>query len=311
MSKFLVTGGAGFIGSNIVKALIENGDAVTVLDNFSTGKRENLFEFEDKIEIIEGDIRDRGTVDRAVREKEFVLHQAALPSVERSIKDPNTTNNVNVIGTLNVLLAAKDYGVRRVLYAASSSVYGDTEQMAKVETMTVNPLSPYAISKLAGEYYCKTFSSVYGLDTVILRYFNVFGSKQDPHSEYSAVIPKFISCALKNKKPSVFGDGKQTRDFTFVENVVNANLLAIKKGDRMHGEVFNIACGKEVSVLSIVSILSKIFSRDIEPVFCEARLGEVRFSLADISKAKQRLNYSPLVDFEKGLEKTVQWYRGS
>ena len=306
---YLVTGGAGFIGSNIVEELLKRGEKVRVLDNFSTGKRENILPFLDRIELIEGDIRSYHIVREAVDGVDFVLHQAALPSVPRSIKDPITTNEVNVGGTLNILNAALDAGVKRVVYASSSSIYGNSEVLPKREDMTPNPMSPYAVSKLAGEKYCQVFSEIYGLETVCLRYFNVFGPRQDSNSQYSAVIPKFIAAMKKGERPTIYGDGKQSRDFTYVANVVEANLLACQVNSAL-GEVFNIACGKRYSLLGLVSKLNEIFGNNIEPIFTEPRKGDVRHSLASIVKAKKLIGYNPSVGFEQGLRKVVVYYEG-
>jgi len=304
MATYLVTGGAGFIGSNIVEELLEQGQKIRVLDNFSTGKKENISPFLDRIELIEGDIRNYHTVRKAVEGVHFVLHQAALPSVPRSIKNPIMTNEVNVGGTLNILHAAKDGGVKRVVYASSSSVYGNSVVLPKREDMSPNPLSPYAVSKLAGEKYCQVFYQIYGLETVCLRYFNVFGPKQDPNSQYSAVIPKFIVAIKEDKRPVIYGDGKQSRDFTFVANVVEANMLACKANDAV-GKVFNIACSKRHSLINLVDSLNRIFGSDIKPVFTEPRKGDVKHSLADIQKAKKILNYKVKVDFLSGLRLTI------
>jgi UDP-glucose 4-epimerase len=306
-TKFLVTGGAGFIGSNIVEELLNRGHFVRVLDNFSTGKRENLRDFEKYIEIFEGDIRSYHLVREAVDGMEFILHQAALPSVPRSVKDPITTNEVNVVGTLNVLNAAKSANVRRIVYASSSSVYGDLDVLPKTEDMLPKPLSPYAVSKLAGEKYCQVFTKLYGLETIIFRYFNVFGPRQDPESLYSAVIPKFISTLSKDKKPVIYGDGTQSRDFTFVKNVVEANLLACEdKMEEYSGEVFNIACGKKISLRELVFQINKILGKDIVFERTDPRPGDVKNSLANIGKACQFLNYSPKIDFEEGLKRTIE-----
>lgn len=302
MPTYLVTGGAGFIGSNIVEELLERGQKVRVLDNFSTGKRENILPFLDKIELIEGDIRDYRVVREAVEGVDFILHQAALPSVPRSIKDPITTNEVNVSGTLNILDAALDAKLKRVVYASSSSIYGNSEVLPKREDMPPNPLSPYAVSKLAGEKYCQVFSQIYGLETVCFRYFNVFGPRQEPNSQYSAVIPKFIATMKKGERPVIYGDGKQSRDFTYVTNVVKANILACKLDDVV-GEVFNIACGERYSLIDLVNKLNEIFGSNIEPVFTEPRKGEVRHSMANIEKAEKLLGYDPSVDFDEGLRK--------
>ncbi len=306
MVSYLVTGGAGFIGSHIVEELVKRRKKVKVLDNFSTGKRENIAPFWKEIELIEGDIRDSRTVKKAVKGVDYILHQAALPSVPRSIADPITTNEVNVLGTLNILRAAKERGVKKVVYASSSSVYGDTPQLPKRESMQLSPLSPYALSKLAGEEYSKLFTSLYGLETVILRYFNVFGPRQDPASQYAAVIPKFVSSMLKGKRPTIYGDGEQSRDFTYVWNVVHANLLATSQTKE---GVFNIASGKRITVNELVKNLNRIMNTDLEPLYTDPRPGDVRHSLADISQAEKTLGYRVEVDFEEGLRKTVEWFQ--
>ncbi|MBW2005586.1 MAG: SDR family oxidoreductase [Deltaproteobacteria bacterium] len=306
MPTYLITGGGGFIGSNIVEELVKRGEKVRVLDNFSTGKRENLLPFLNTIELVEGDVRSYHIVREAVEGVDFILHQAALPSVPRSIKDPLTTNEVNVVGTLNILNAAKDEGVKRIVFASSSSIYGDLETMPKTEDMLPKPLSPYAVSKLAGEKYCQVFTRLYGLETVALRYFNVFGPRQDPTSQYSAVIPKFIHAIRNGQSPTIFGDGEQSRDFTFVENVVQANLLACEEGhEDISGEVFNIACGKRITINTLVNSINEILGTDVKPVYADARPGDVKHSLANIGKAQQFLGYKVKVDFYEGLEKVI------
>lgn len=310
MSNVLVTGGAGFIGSNLAEALLKQGNLVRVLDNFSTGKRENLA-FDKafpSLEIIDGDIRDLTVCQRAMRDIEFVFHQAALPSVQRSVEDPLTSNSVNVEGTLNVLLAARDAGVKRLIYASSSSVYGDTPTLPKVEEIPPNPLSPYALQKYIGEKYCRLFFQLYGLETVSLRYFNIFGPKQDPTSIYSAVIPRFIDALLEGRPPIIFGDGEQSRDFTYIDNVVQANLLALTR-EHLNGETINIACGKRTSLNQLLNILKDIIGSGVLPIYQEPRKGDVRHSLADIQKGKQILNYEPQVEIEDGLRKTVEYFR--
>lgn len=308
--KVLVIGGAGFIGSNLTAALLKQGHRARVLDNFSTGKRENLV-FEEtfpSLEIVDGDIRDLTTCQESMNGIQHVFHLAALPSVQRSVEDPLTTHSVNANGTLNILLAARDAGVKRVIYASSSSIYGDTPTLPKREDMPPSPLSPYALQKYIGEQYCRLFFQLYGIETVSLRYFNVFGPKQDPSSIYSAVIPKFISAVVRNTSPVVFGDGEQSRDFTFVDNAVHANLLAMS-ADRLQGEMINIACGKRISLNQLLAILKDILASKVEPVYKEPRQGDVRHSLADISKANQLINYDPQVDIESGLKKTVDYFR--
>lgn len=309
MSTYLVTGGAGFIGSNIVNKLLENGDNVRVLDNFSTGKTKNIESVLEKIECIHADFTDLEVCRKAVEGVDYVLHQGAIPSVPRSIDDPISTNNANILGTLNMLIASRDAGVKRFIYAASSSAYGDSEIMSKVETMPVAPKSPYAIQKLTGEYYCQNFSTIYGLETVCLRYFNVFGPNQDPESVYSAVIPMFIKKMLQGESPVIYGDGTTSRDFTYVENNVDANLKACLAGDECVGQVINIACGIEISLNELVEKINKVLGTDIKPEYKEERKGDVKHSLADITKASKLLNYKPVIDFDEGLEKTIEFYR--
>ena len=304
--RVLVTGGAGFIGSHIVEELVRQGAQVRVLDNFSTGKRGNLQV--PGLEVIEGDIRNLDVVRRAVSGVEYVLHQAALPSVPRSIADPLTTNEVNVCGTLNVLVAARDAHVRRVVYASSSSVYGDNPALPKHEEMPTRPLSPYAVSKLTGENYCRAFNKVYGLPAVSLRYFNVFGPRQDPASQYAAVIPKFVTSLLRGEPPTIYGDGTQSRDFTFVANVVRANLLACEK-DQAIGQVMNVACGERYTLLDLYGHLEALTGVELKPVFAEPRAGDVKHSLAAIDRARQALGYAPVVDWREGLRRTVEWYK--
>jgi len=310
MANVLVTGGAGFIGSNLTEALLQKGHSVRVLDDFSTGKRENLI-FDKKhrsLEMIEGDIRNLSTCQRAIKGMEVVFHQAALPSVQRSIEDPEISNAVNVGGTLNILLAAKEIGVKRVVYASSSSIYGDTPTLPKHEEMPSNPLSPYALQKYIGEQYCRLFYQLYGLDTISLRYFNIFGPKQDPNSVYSAVIPKFIDALLQGRAPIIFGDGEQSRDFTYIENVVQANLLAMS-AEHLHGEAINIACGKRISLNQLVNVLKEILGAKQSPIHQEPRQGDVRHSLADIHKGKEVINYEPIIGVEVGLKKTVEFFK--
>jgi UDP-glucose 4-epimerase len=311
MRTVLVTGGAGFIGSNLTEALLKQGDRVRVLDNFTTGKRENLM-FESSFpdfEIMEGDIRELRICQGAMKNVDVVFHQAALPSVQRSVEDPLTSHLVNAEGTLNILLAARESGVKRVIYASSSSIYGDTPTLPKEEGMPPNPLSPYALQKYIGEQYCRLFYELYGLETVSLRYFNIFGPKQDPNSIYSAVIPRFIDAFLQGRPPIVYGDGEQSRDFTYIDNVVRANLLAISAG-RAQGEAINIACGKRTSLNQLLEFLKRILGREVSPVYQEAREGDVKHSLADIRKGRDLLNYVPQVEIEMGLRKTVDYFKG-
>ncbi|MBD3232732.1 MAG: NAD-dependent epimerase/dehydratase family protein [candidate division Zixibacteria bacterium] len=305
---YLVTGGAGFIGSNIVKRLIDLGKKVRVIDNFSSGGRANIEPHLDELELIEGDIRDFWTVAKAVEGVDYIFHQAALPSVPRSIDNPLTSNEVNINGTLNVLEAARFFGIKRLIYASSSSIYGDTEVMPKRENMAPSPLSPYAITKLAGERYCQIFYRLYGLETVALRYFNVFGPHQNPYSQYSAVIPKFITKLLAGKKPLIYGDGSQSRDFTFIENVVGANLLACET-DECLGRVINIACGKEFTLNMLVRKLQEIIGSDIEIEYADSQPGDVQRSIADITDAEKYLGYKVQVGFEEGLKRTVDYFR--
>jgi UDP-glucose 4-epimerase len=305
--RVLVTGGAGFIGSHLVDELVRRGVQVRVLDNFSTGRRENVAPVIDQIELIEGDIRDADTVHRAVQGVDYVLHQAALPSVPRSVADPLTTHAVNATGTLNVLLAAREANVKRVVYASSSSVYGDNPALPKREEMPTHPLSPYAVSKLAGENYCRAFYQVYGLPAVVLRYFNVFGPRQDPASPYAAVIPKFIAALLRGESPTIYGDGTKSRDFTYVANVVQANLLACEK-DEAIGQVLNVACGERHTLFDLYSELVELTGKALPPVFAPARPGEVKHSLAAIEQAAQVLGYAPQVEWHEGLRRTVEWY---
>jgi UDP-glucose 4-epimerase len=308
VKRYLVTGGAGFIGSNIVEGLLKNGNEVRVIDNFMTGKKENIAPFLKEIELIEDDIRNIGAVKRAVKGVDYVLHQAALRSVPKSVDDPFLTDDINIRGTLNILMAAKNAGVKRVVYASSSSVYGDCTKFPEREDFVPMPISPYAVSKLAGEYYAYTFSKTFGLEVVSLRYFNVFGPRQNPESKYSAVIPAFISRLLNNKTPIVESDGCQSRDFTYVKNVVIANLAAAELPG-ISGEVFNIACGKSYSILDILKYLDKILGRNTTPQFAPARKGDVRKTMADISKMKKILKIEPQVDLETGLRKTLEWFQ--
>jgi UDP-glucose 4-epimerase len=308
MATYLVTGGAGFIGSNLVDELLQRGARVRILDNFSTGREDNVAEFASRVELVRGDVRDEDAVDTAVKGVDYVLHQAALASVPRSIADPTSNNQVNAQGTLNILLAAKKHGVKRVVYASSSSVYGDSEELPKVETMTPNPKSPYAVAKLAAEYYCRVFGELYGVPTVSLRYFNVFGPRQDPNSQYSAVIPLFVKALLEGKRPNIYGDGEQSRDFTFISNVVNANLLAceaIVTGAR----VYNIACGGRYTLNQLFAALRERMGGNVEPVYGPPRAGDVKHSMAGIERIQKELGYQVGTSFEEGIDRTVQWYQ--
>jgi UDP-glucose 4-epimerase len=305
---FLVTGGAGFIGGHICERLARDGYAVRVLDDFSSGKESNLDSFRAEVDLVRGDIRDARLVGDAMKGVDIVFHEAALGSVPRSVADPLTTHEVNMTGTLNVLLAAREAGVKRVVYASSSSVYGETPVLPKREEMTPQPLSPYAISKLVGEHYATVFRHVYGFEVVALRYFNIFGPRQDPESQYAAVIPKFVTALLNGKAPVVYGDGLQSRDFTYVDNVVEANLLA-SEADGAAGQAFNIACGGRYTLLDLLARLKAILGSDIEPVHEAGRAGDVRDSQASIEAAQRALGYRVSVDFDEGLRRTVEWYR--
>lgn len=307
MALYLVTGGAGFIGSHVVDELVHRGERVRVLDDFSTGKRENIASHLESIELIEGDLTDQVTVKRAVNGVHYVLHLGAIPSVSHSVADPLTCNAVNVIGTLNVLIAARDEGVKRVVYSSSTSVYGNDPVLPKREGMPTDPISPYAVSKLSGEGYCRAFCEVYGLQTVALRYFNVFGPRQDPTSQYAAVIPKFITRMLQGVPPIVYGDGLQTRDFVYVGNVVAANMLACKSPESV-GQVFNVACGEQRTLLELIDELNEILGTAFEPVFADPQPGDVRHSLASI-EAFQAIGYTVALPFREGLARTVDWYR--
>jgi UDP-glucose 4-epimerase len=302
--KALVTGGAGFIGSNLVRALLERGDEVRVLDNFSSGYRQNLEQLE--VELVEGDLRSYERVATAVKGVEVVFHQGALPSVPRSIQDPLTSSAVNVEGTLNVLLAARDAGVRRVVFASSSSVYGNAPGMPRQEAQAVAPLAPYAVSKLAAEQYCMVANRVFGVEAVALRYFNVFGEHQDPLSGYAAVIPKFIRLLLDGERPTIFGDGETSRDFTHVENVVEANLSAAV-APAAAGRVMNVAIGHAHTLNELVRTLARLLDSDLEPDYAAPRAGDVRESVADVSLARELIGYEPSVDLEEGLERTIAW----
>lgn len=312
MSNFLITGGAGFIGSNIAEHLIKEGHFVRVLDNFCSGKEENLFFADglgkDKFELIRGDIRDKEACGTACEGMDYVLNQAALRSVPKSLDDPESYNDVNINGILFMLQAASKHKVKRFVTASSSSIYGDTDQFPEVETQMPLLISPYALSKLAGEYYCRIFSEFFNVTTVCLRYFNVFGPRQALDDEYAVVVPKFINCILNDKKPPIFGDGKQSRDFTFIENVISANYLSAVTPGIKH-EVFNVANGKDNTVLDIVAGVNKILGKNIEPEFLPVRPGDVYKTHADITKISQKLGFKPLVDFEEGLRRTVEYFK--
>ena len=308
MKLALVTGGAGFIGSHLVEGLLARGVAVRVLDNFATGRLENLAAVTGKIELLEGDVSNLTTVRSAVRKVDVVFHEAALPSVERSVKNPLESNEVNITGTLNVLLAARDEKVQRVVFAASSAAYGNSLVLPKEETMMPEPLSPYAVSKLAAEQYARIFHELYGLSTISLRYFNVFGPRQDPTTQYAGVIAKFITCALEGKPFPIFGDGEQSRDFTYVSNVVDANLLAAEA--KLEGALMmNIAYGQRASLNQIVDMLNELTGQNLATQFLPERAGDVRHSHASLKRAKEMLGYAPKVDLLEGLRRTLEWYR--
>ncbi len=308
MATYLVTGAAGFIGSNIVEELVRRGERVRALDNLSTGRLSNIEPFLDRIDFTQGDVADSDALSALLAGVDYVLHQAALPSVPRSVADPLASHEANATGTLKLLLAARDAGVKKVVYASSSSVYGDSQELPKREDMPTRPLSPYAVNKLAGEEYCKVFARVYGLPTVALRYFNVFGPRQDPHSQYAAVIPAFISAMLEGKRPTIYGDGTQSRDFTYVSNVVHANLLACES-EAACGLAMNVACGERYSLLDLVARINELLGTSIEPQFEPERKGDVKHSLASIDLARRNLGYTTQVNFAEGLAKTVEHLR--
>ena len=307
MASYLVTGGAGFIGSHLVEELVRRGARVRVADSFITGKRENLAHVSG-VELLEGDLADIAVAQRAVAGIDYVLHQAAIPSVPRSVQDPITSNRANIDASLNVLVAARDARVKRVVYAGSSSAYGNTPTLPKVETMGTAPLSPYALQKLVAEQYCQMFTQLYGLETVTIRYFNVFGPRQDPSSPYSGVISLFIRALVEGRAPTIYGDGGQTRDFTYVANVVDGVLKACA-APAASGEVINVATGGRISLNDLFRALKDLTDASVEPIYAETRAGDVRDSQADIDKARRLLGYEPTVTFEQGLEKTVAWFR--
>jgi nucleoside-diphosphate-sugar epimerase len=308
MEKFLVTGGAGFIGSNICKKLVSQGCFVRVVDNLLTGKKSNLAAIADKIEFIEADMGDEKIARTCMESIDFCLHQGALPSVPRSVDDPAATHRHCLDATFTLLLAGRDAGIKRFVYASSSSVYGNAPTLPKVESMPPQPLSPYAAAKLAGEYYAEVFYKVFGIETISLRYFNVFGPHQDPTSQYAAAIPAFVTAILKNKPPIVYGDGLQSRDFTYVDNIVDANLLAARVAHTA-GEVVNIACGQAVTVNEVIDLINELLGKDIKPVYDAPRPGDVKHSLADITIAKKLIGFKPKISFRQGLEKAIEWYR--
>jgi UDP-glucose 4-epimerase len=311
MALYLITGIAGFIGSSIARALLAQGNQVRGIDNFSTGKRENIAEILGNIDFRDTDLADIEGVNDACRAVDYIFHEAAIPSVPKSVLDPLGSNRANVDGTVHLLIAAKESRVKRVVYAASSSAYGDTPTLPKHEGMPPNPISPYAVAKLASEYYMTSFYRCYGLETVCLRYFNIFGPRQDPTSPYSGVLAKFITQMLADQQPTIFGDGKQSRDFTYIDNVVSANLLAMKApSEQAAGNVFNVATGTRVDLNETFELLKKIIGYQGEVKYAPERSGDVKHSLADLSRTEKALGYKPLVSFEEGLRKTVDWYRG-
>jgi len=307
MANYLVTGGAGFIGSHLTEELVRRGHRVRVVDNLITGKRRNLDHIPG-VEFVEGDLAEMGVATRVVKGMDFVLHQAAIPSVPRSVKDPITSNRANVDASINILVAARDAGVKRLVYAGSSSAYGNTETLPKREDMPTNPLSPYALQKLVAEQYCQMFTHLYGFETVTIRYFNVFGPRQDPGSPYSGVISLFSTALLEGRQPTIYGDGGQTRDFTYVANVVDGVLRACE-ASKAAGEVINVACGIRISLNDLLRVMNTIVGTNIQAIYKEARAGDVRDSQADITKAKALLGYTPIVTLEQGLAQTLEWCR--
>jgi len=305
--KYLITGGAGFIGSNLAFEILKRGDQVRILDNFSTGRRENIEPILGQIEVVEGDIRDFWTVSDAMSGIDYVLHQAALPSVVRSVQNPLTANAVNIDGTLNVLEAARQAKVRRLVFACSSAVYGESETLPKVEAMIPSPISPYAVNKITGEYYCRVYHRLYGLETVALRYFNIFGPRQDPTSQYSAVIPLFIKAALQGKQPTIYGDGEQSRDFTFIGNAVSANLKACTAPNAA-GKFYNVACGDRFTLNQTLKIIGDLLGKQVSARYVEPRQGDIKHSMADIEAARTDLGYSVDYDFKAGLRETISWF---
>jgi UDP-glucose 4-epimerase len=306
--KVLVTGGAGFIGSHLARALEARDHSVRVLDDFSSGKRANLADLDGRVEIVEGSILDGATLERAMDGVEVVYHEAAIPSVPRSIAAPMASHEANATGTLNVLEVARRKSVRRVVYAGSSSAYGETPTLPKVETMATAPLSPYAVSKLTGEHYCQVYARAFGVETVVLRYFNVFGPRQDPNSQYAAVIPRFVTAALEGRRPVIFGDGTQSRDFCYIDNVIEANLLAADAREAS-GKVFNVACGRATDLNQVVKLIAGALNTSLDPTYETGRVGDVKHSLADITAARKVLGYTAQISFEDGLSRTIEWYK--
>ena len=310
MAGYVVTGGGGFIGSHIVEELLHRAQAVKIIDNFSTGRHANIKAFERDVEVIEADLAAAPDLVRHLRGADYVIHQAAIPSVPKSVLDPIPSHHANVNGTFKLLLACREAGVRRVVYASSSSLYGDSPTLPKHEEMLPNPLSPYGAQKLFGEVYCQVFTRAYGLETVSLRYFNVFGPRQDPSSQYSGVLSLFITAVLQGRQPTIYGDGLQSRDFTYVQNVVDGNLLACT-APGVAGETFNVACGDRITVNSTLQLINKITGKDIRPILTDPRAGDIKHSQADIRKAETKLGYKPKISFEEGLRRTIDWYRES
>lgn len=308
MSRILITGGAGFIGSNLAAAFVERGEDVIVFDDFSSGMRINLSDVQDRLQVVQASICDKDALSSAMEGVNYVFHQAAIPSVPRSVDDPVSSHDINSTGTLNVLLAARDANVRRLIYAASSSAYGDSETLPKIETMPVAPKSPYAADKLHSEHLCRVFYENYGLDTVALRYFNVFGPRQRPDSDYAAAIPKFITKLLANESPIVFGDGLQSRDFTYIDNVVHANLLAMT-AERAAGEVFNVGVGDRIDLNTLIQTIREVIGCEAETEYAPERAGDVKHSLASIDKARDLLGFEPVVSLAEGLQRTISWYK--
>lgn len=317
MEKLLITGGAGFIGSNLSAAAVQRGYDVTIIDNLATGNINNIKTFKKDLNFIKGDIRDFDLLKRITKNIDYIIHLAAIPSVPRSIENPQRSHDNNVNGTFNVLMAGRDNDVKKIVTASSSSVYGNRDTLGlqkisfKKETMKPMPLSPYAVTKLVGELYSKVFAHIFNLPSLCLRYFNVFGPRQNPNSQYSAVIPKFITTINEGKRPIIFGDGKQSRDFTYIDNVIEANLLAIKSTNITHGETINIACGDTHTLLDLVSLINKTLNKNVRPKFEDDRKGDVKHSKADITKAKKLLHYSPKISFEEGIKKAINWYLNS
>ena len=310
MSEFLVTGGAGFIGSHIVEHLVGRGAKVRAIDNLSTGKAATIDLFRGKVDFIEGDIRDAATCRKACRGVRVVFHEAAMPSVPKSVADPLTSHDCNINGTFNMLMAARDEKVARFVYAASSSAYGESPTLPKLESMPTDPLTPYAVNKLAGEHYCRAFAEVYGMSTVALRYFNVFGPRQDPTSQYAAAIPAFITHIMRDQPPTIYGDGEQTRDFTYIENVVRGNMLAAEaKG--LRGQVINLACGERVSVNRIIAQINKLLGKQVRPNHVDPRAGDIKHSQADITRARELLGFEPVVNFDDGLKRSIEWFKAN